>query len=760
MKTMFKTIQVICLCLFPILLQAQFTVVDLGQATMNLNQLAAGFAGGGLQITNITNQGTPQQIGYFNGITGTGLSSGVILSTGDVNDANQANLIGSTSTNFNGGGDADLSALVGGLTTNDAVVFEIDFVPFGDTVVFNYVFASEEYPEYVNSSFNDVFAFFVSSPTMPMQNIALIPGTTMPVAINNVNSGLNSSYYVTNTSNQIEYDGYTTPMTATVALIPNQTYTLKIAIADVSDHVFDSAVLLEFGSFSSFGSSNFVSGLTTTPDLSGVINEGCLDGAFTFFLQDSIAYDTTINYSIIGTAQNGVDYQTITDSVTIPAGQLFGSVIISPTADATIEGMEDVSLVYQNAAGNQDTLTMYITEPILPELMYSDTVVCQFDTLTMGYTNYNPSTVFSWQPNNVGLCANCPQNYVNTYTSSAYLATYATPQGCFGVDTVLVTVIENPIPTVTCQPMSNTDLQIYWTANSIISQAEINVNGMGWTSANSNYSHLVSGLTPGSSVSVEVRCYGVCSSVPSYDSTFCTMPSCALTTNGIVQNVSCYGANDGGISVSIAGGSNSYQMSWSNGATTTSISNLSAGAYAFNLYDSLGCSTSDTFYVNEPTPIMTTITVIDDIANASSGSATATATGGVAPYTYTWGSGNTNLAQGTYSLTTTDANNCSSIDSFYVDNLVGTDGIINESSIEIYPNPANDFVNVRLSLDKNYPVQLKIFSVDGRLMQEQNTASSQLNNLKISTTDLPNGMYTIQIIIENQLVTKRLMIQK
>lgn len=112
-----------------------------------------------------------------------------------------------------------------------------------------------------------------------------------------------------------------------------------------------------------------------------------------------------------------------------------------------------------------------------------------------------------------------------------------------------------------------------------------------------------------------------------------------------------------------------------------------------------------------------------------------------------------------HSLTTTDANGCTSLDSFYVDNLVNTNGIISANDVDVYPNPADEFVNISLSLDRNYPVQLKIFSVDGRLMQEQNMESTQLKNVRISTADLPNGVYTMQIIIDNQLVTKRLIIQ-
>ena len=81
-------------------------------------------------------------------------------------------------------GDADLDTLIPGGSTFDACVLTFDFVPQTDVLTFDYVFTSDEYNEYANTEFNDVFGFFVNG-----QNVALIPGTTTPVAINNVNDG-------------------------------------------------------------------------------------------------------------------------------------------------------------------------------------------------------------------------------------------------------------------------------------------------------------------------------------------------------------------------------------------------------------------------------------------------------------------------------------------------------------------------------------------------------------------------------------------
>src|SRR5690606_2561419 len=160
-------------------------------------------------------------------------------------------------------------------TSNDACVLEFDFVPAGDTIRFNYVFGSEEYSEYDCSDFVDFFGFFISGSgfSPEINNIATIPGTSIPVAINSINGnsfpeGTNNpctemgdgspfnQYYVDNLANggeQITYDGFTTVMTAMAAVIPCDTYHLKLAIADAGDAGFDSGVFLKAGSLNSTG---------------------------------------------------------------------------------------------------------------------------------------------------------------------------------------------------------------------------------------------------------------------------------------------------------------------------------------------------------------------------------------------------------------------------------------------------------------------------------------------------------------------------
>ena len=200
-----------------------------------------------------------------------------------------------------------------GATTYDAITLEFDFNVQSDFIQFNYIFASEEYPEYAppqSSSYNDVFAFFISGPGITgEENIALIPNTTTAVAINNINAITNTQYYVDNTGGtDVSFDAFTTMLTARRdGLTPCSTYHLKLVIADAGDRKYNSAVLLQENSLVQ----GVVEVNTQTINSDAIALEGCIEASFTFSLDQASATDKTINFQIAGTATNGVDYQTI-----------------------------------------------------------------------------------------------------------------------------------------------------------------------------------------------------------------------------------------------------------------------------------------------------------------------------------------------------------------------------------------------------------------------------------------------------------------
>lgn len=227
--------------------------------------LVAALAGSGITIVGGSESligATTQQGTFSDGISsGLGFNSGIMLTSGAVEHAVGPNDQDSESVSTGTGGNAALSALVGGATTNDQNVLTFAF-QFGDGSIggdlfFNYIFASEEYNEYVNSQYNDVFALFVDG-----VNIAIAPNGD-PVSVNNVNcgnpfsgSGPNCASFNNNDPNDpaatynFGYDGFTDAFTAQALGLSAGVHTMTFAIADTSDSSYDSAVFIQAGTFS------------------------------------------------------------------------------------------------------------------------------------------------------------------------------------------------------------------------------------------------------------------------------------------------------------------------------------------------------------------------------------------------------------------------------------------------------------------------------------------------------------------------------
>lgn len=167
----------------------------------------------GLQSGKFNNQTTVNhsQIGIFNrnGFTTFPFVSGLVLTTGNVSVAAGPNDSGGKSIPVtNPYYENDLQPLLQpGQSVNSSASLEFDFVAMADTFEFNYIFGSEEYLEWVGSSYNDVFAFFLTgldpvTYNETTKNVAIVPGTiNTPVSINNVNSTSHSQYYINNPDN-------------------------------------------------------------------------------------------------------------------------------------------------------------------------------------------------------------------------------------------------------------------------------------------------------------------------------------------------------------------------------------------------------------------------------------------------------------------------------------------------------------------------------------------------------------------------------
>jgi hypothetical protein len=267
-------------------------LVDTNYTALQLAQL---LVPPGVWVTNAIFTNVIEARGIFsNGVpAGLPINYGVILSSGCITNAIGTNdddgsiaggVYGDGPSNLGQPGDSDLNKLVDANGTLDAAVLEFDIISTNSfTLQFQYIFASEEYPEYIGQ-YNDPMAIFVSTNRIGAawvnsitNDIALVPGTNLPVSVGNINGGYtnmndgafvlptNPQYYVDNCDPynsalppyaastpvyNLQYDGFTTLLTAQTNISANVTYHIKIGVADYAgttdeDRIYDSAILIK-----------------------------------------------------------------------------------------------------------------------------------------------------------------------------------------------------------------------------------------------------------------------------------------------------------------------------------------------------------------------------------------------------------------------------------------------------------------------------------------------------------------------------------
>jgi subtilisin-like proprotein convertase family protein len=373
-----KLIIVLPLLIVATVLQGQTLSVTSGNTLPYTpqNLISNVFLGDGVTVTNITYKGKPAAVGFFNGGTqAIGLERGIVMTTGiaeSTNSSNGSDLTGedfASEDNFSTAFDNDLA----NLTTadiNNVAVYTITFIPTSDTLRFRYCFASEEYPEYGCTDYNDVFGFFIQGPGYTnATNIAKIPGTNLPVTINTIhpinpqNPSCQPAYVQlyndnNNSNKQPTYDGFTDVFTATAIVQPCKSYTIKLAIADAGDEIYDSGVFLEAKSFGT-GSLQVEA---ATASLDGTVTEGCAEGMLRFMLPSPADEPYIIDYNIWGTAVNGTDLQVIPMNLVIPVGQSEVSVPIIAFEDNLAEGNEYLAVDVQRDPCTRDTIYIYIRD--------------------------------------------------------------------------------------------------------------------------------------------------------------------------------------------------------------------------------------------------------------------------------------------------------------------------------------------------------------------------------------------------------------
>lgn len=402
-----------------------------------------------------------------------GLEEGVVLSTGNFIDVPGPNE-GIISTGFSGPGDEDLTQW-SGVSTNDACVFEFDVATIGNSFVFNYVFGSEEYDSYVCTAFNDVFALLITGPNpnggfYDNENIALIPNTELPVAISTVNDGVSDgsgnnicelgySEFYAGESSIIDFEGLTVTLTAQAQVIPFETYSFKIAIADGSDSILDSGVFIAGESFEAQppimvtqtggyeASTQNEDGeiIPTFENENGTINKAMVEGCHNKTLQfdlGELEENCTLHLQISGSAENGVDFSDL-DGNPLPSEILFTpsqsnqSFELVAIGDEVNEGTETIivkvigidGITTDNEALMLTTDTIFLLDSYIPFLSANAAEEGPFSENTTVEVNAFGGETYEWFPTNLFDSPN-EQTTTLTFTADETYGCTITNNGC------------------------------------------------------------------------------------------------------------------------------------------------------------------------------------------------------------------------------------------------------------------------------------------------------------------------------------------
>ena len=704
--------------------QAQLIVNNTG-VNQSPNHLVQNvLLGNGITASNITFSGdSTTQLGFFDGSNSNiGLPSGIIMTTGDITVAPGPNTITNAGNNLFSGGDIDLDAIVNPIPTNDAAVLEFDFIPIGDSLIFRYVFASEEYQNFVCSNFNDVFGFFISGPgisgpfSSPVgfpngsQNIALLPGTSTPVAINTVNAGstnnfggqpqpctvpgtttpcpCNAAFFVNNEfpnlGTSVQYDGFTVALEARAVVQCGEVYHIKMAVADVQDGILDSGVFLEAESFFSPGITVDV----TTVSGDSTVVEDCVNASFTFSRPDS-STTQVVHFDIGGNAINGTDYTFIADSVVLAAGVGTVNLTIQPLADGIVEGVDTIAITVFNVTPCGDTIPQTAFLYILDEYSLNVNTVgatsnCPGDIVQIsaaasgGTTPYN----FNWSSGGSGSTVS-----VAPLTTQTYTVTVSDFRGCQGIGTALVNV--NPPFTPDAGP------NVFICSGSSVSIGGSPTGPVGSTVLWSPTTGLSNPTSPNPTASP--------TTTTTYTVTVTDINGC-INTDQVTVTVGSSAPADAGPDVSgcqgdllTIGGSptgpagSTYQWSPGLNLNNTTIANPTATvvgntSYTVTVTDPSGCTGTDQVNITAlPAPTVDILTTVNTICP---GDSINIGTNNPAPpgTSYLWAPAsslnNQNLKNPqagplvltTYFVTVTDANGCTNTDSILVN--VGPEPVI------------------------------------------------------------------------------------
>jgi gliding motility-associated-like protein len=572
--------------------------------------------GEGVKVISVNYFGdSTTQVGYFTDVNGAtiGLDSGIVMSTGNLIeiDPNFTNQPQPAVDVF----DSDLLTIANQVfsilaisnvvdTVRQSSIIEFEFVPESDSIEFNYVFGSQEYPNYnvnppsggfINQEFNDVFGFFISGPGITgsfsspsqypggAQNIAFVPGTSpqIPITVSSIHNGdaviapLNQQYFQATNPNAVGMNGRTVTMTAKMLLTACDTFHIKLAIGDGQDLLLNSYVFLEAKSFGSPNIKVEAKPAFYTLNSNGNLYEGCGIVELAFTRYNNISAAQKINIKFSGTAQNGIDYSFLPDSVVFNPGQSTAILSVNVLNDGIIEGKETLIVGVQPDTAacvirDSSTTVLEILDP-QPLLVDSNHVYvdCLDDSLVLtplilqgiepfyySWSNGDSSSFLSFNPP-------VDTSFNVTVTDACGIDTSAT--FVTGHISTLPLTLNSVIDSINCVADSLAITPMVTGGSKSLSYL--------WSTGQKTDSIKVK---PNVDTKYYVTVTDFCDSLnPLIDSVFVRFFSPLPTTSTKNDTISCTQSDT--IIVDVQKGSNQYSFLWSNGSNTQSAVVSSVG---------------------------------------------------------------------------------------------------------------------------------------------------------------------------------------
>jgi phosphodiesterase/alkaline phosphatase D-like protein len=232
----------------------------------------------------------------------------------------------------------------------------------------------------------------------------------------------------------------------------------------------------------------------------------------------------------------------------------------------------------------------------------------------------------------------------------------------------------------------------------------------------------------------------------------------AIETNFVISNATCSNSSDGSLKVLVSGGVAPYNLLWSNGIDSLTRGGLAPGNYTFTVTDSVGCVFNGVATVGSPAPIQISANIIPDYSGTGEGAIYVAASGGTPPYNYIWITGVNNdslenLSAGNYLVQVVDAFGCRTSRTFTVTTPTWIDDN-DVIDIVLYPNPAQDYINLNVALPYSADITISITNTLGQEVYNNTYNAVKTSTISVETNLLAAGNYIAKI--ESPLFSKRI----